>query len=101
MSAIVRGRAQGRCPAGAYSCESVNRHGWRRKLKKYLPERLPIGAYAMLGLPLLIAATFVLTGYAIGEHLCRCPLCGQRGTLHFIANVRPAELDAGDQDGPG
>ena len=53
----------------------MNRHGWRRKLKKYLLERLPIGAYAVLGL-LLIAATFVLTGYAIGEHLRRCPLYG-------------------------
>ena len=58
-----------------------------------------IGAYVALALPLLlIAAPFVLTGYAISERLRRCPLCGQRGTLRPLEAVHSAGLDADRQD---
>ena len=79
----------------------MNRHGRRRKLRKYLPEGLITGAYVALALPLLlIAAPFVLTGYAISERLRLCPLCGQRGTLRPLGPVHSAGLDSDLQDWP-
>ncbi len=61
-----------------------------------------IGVYVALALPLLlIAAPFVLTGYAVSERLRRCPLCGQRGTLRLLETVPFAGLNAERPHWPG
>ena len=61
-----------------------------------------MGAYVVLALLLLlIAAPFVLTGYAVSERLRRCPLCNQRETLRPLESVPSAGLDPEEQDRTG